>query len=162
MSQVPPTPGSNIVIMPESPEPNLVLRVIWFLFLGWWLSFWAILVAALLQLTIIGIPGGIWVINRLPQIMTLKSSRKLQVTEDQGGVTVVSYGDSEQIKWWIRVIYYVLVGWWGDHPLVVLGMGDGRADHNAPNQFLDGGADGEDTDTPPLGNPLPDNHLRYG
>ena len=112
LSQVPPFPGSNIVIMPESPEPNFVLRVLWFLFLGWWLSFGAIVVAALLQLTIIGIPGGIWVINRLPQIMTLKSSKKLQVTENQGGVTVVSYGDREQLKWWIRAIYYLLVGCW--------------------------------------------------
>ena len=67
MSQQPPSQGSNIVVMSESPEPNILLRVVWFMFVGWWLSFWAIVLATVLQLTIIGIPGAIWVINRIPQ-----------------------------------------------------------------------------------------------
>ena len=112
MSEVPQQPGSTVVVMAESPEPNMVLRVVWFLFVGWWMSFWAISVAVLLQLTLIGIPGAIWVINRIPQVSTLKSSRRLQVSETQAGVTVVSYADREQRKWWIRAIYYVLVGCW--------------------------------------------------
>ena len=112
MSQVPPNQGSNVVIMAESPEPNLVLRVLWFLFVGWWASFLTIIGAGFLQLTIIGIPAAIWVINRIPQIMTLKSSRKLQAVQNQDGVTVVSYSDRQQLKWWVRTIYYVLVGWW--------------------------------------------------
>ena len=112
MSQVPQPQGSTVVIMPESPEPNIVLRVVWFVFVGWWLSFWAITVANLLTFTIIGIPARIWIINRIPQIVTLKSSRKLQVSEQQSGVTVVSYTDEEQLKWWIRTIYFIFVGWW--------------------------------------------------
>ena len=112
MSQVPPDQGSNVVIMAQSPEPNLVLRVLWFIFVGWWASFLTIWVAGLLQLTIIGIPAAIWVINRIPQIMTLKSSRKLQAVQNQDGITVVSFSDRQQLKWWVRTIYYVLVGWW--------------------------------------------------
>ena len=110
MSEVPQQPESTVVVMAESPEPNMVLRVVWFLFVGWWMSFWAISVAVLLQLTLIGIPGAIWVINRIPQISTLKSSRRLQVSETQAGVTVVSYADREQRKWWIEVDP---IGWTG-------------------------------------------------
>ena len=39
MSQQPPSQGSNIVVMSDSPEPNMLLRVVWFVFVGWWLSF---------------------------------------------------------------------------------------------------------------------------
>ena len=104
--------GSTVVVMAESPEPNMVLRVVWFVFVGWWLSFWAITVANLITFTIIGIPLRIWIINRLPQIVTLKSSRTLQVSETDGGVTMISYGDREQRKFWVRCLYFTLVGWW--------------------------------------------------
>ena len=105
------THSQTVVHMP-SPEPNLVLRAVWFVFIGWWLSGLTVLLAVVLQLTIIGIPAAIWLINRIPQITTLKSSRKLQVAETTGGVTVVQYADRQQLPWWSRAIYYVLVGWW--------------------------------------------------
>ena len=50
--------------------------------------------------------------GRIPQIMTLKSSRRLQVSNNDSGVTVIGYSDREQRRWWVRAIYYVLVGWW--------------------------------------------------
>ncbi len=98
--------------MASSPEQNILLRVAWFIFIGWWLSGLTALLAILLQLTIIGIPVAIWLINRVPQITTLKSSRTLQVSEGEGGVVMVAHADREQFPWWGRVIYYVLVGWW--------------------------------------------------
>lgn len=107
-----PPQNTTVVVMAESPEANIAIRAAWFMFAGWWMSFWAISAAALLQLTIIGIPAAVWIVNRIPQVSTLKSSRRLQVAERQAGVTVVSYADREQLKWWVRVIYYVLVGWW--------------------------------------------------
>ena len=110
--QQPPPQNTTVVVMAESPEANMAIRAAWFVFVGWWMSFWAISAAALLQLTIIGIPAAVWIVNRIPQVSTLKSSRRLQVAERQAGVTVVSYSDREQLKWLVRVIYYVLVGWW--------------------------------------------------
>ena len=113
-SQVPvghPTEGGVAVIV-ASPEPNIVLRVAWFAFIGWWLSGWTVLLAILLQLTIIGIRAAIWLINRIPQITTLKSSRKLQTTAGADGVVTVGHADRQQLPWWGRLIYYVLVGWW--------------------------------------------------
>jgi uncharacterized membrane protein YccF (DUF307 family) len=104
--------GGNVVVVAESAEPNLLIRALWFFFVGWWLSGIATLIAILLQLTILGIPLAVWVVNRMPQIVTLKSSRKLSVTTDEAGVTMVMYADREQRPFLHRAIYYVLVGWW--------------------------------------------------
>ena len=100
------------VIVAESPEPNLLIRVLWFLFVGWWLSGLATFVAIVLQLTILGIPLAVFVINRMPQIVTLKSSRRLQIAIDDAGGTVVHHANRPQRSFWVRAAYYVLVGWW--------------------------------------------------
>lgn len=105
-------PPSQTVVVAASPEPNILIRALWFIFIGWWLSGWAVVLAILLQLTIIGIPAAVWLVNRIPQITTLKSSRKLQVTRDEAGGALVTHADREQIPWWIRTIYYIVVGWW--------------------------------------------------
>lgn len=104
--------GNQVVVVAESAEPNLLIRALWFFFVGWWLSGLATLLAILLQLTLIGIPLAIWVINRIPQIVTLKSSRKLAAATDASGVTTVANADREQLPFWQRALYYVLVGWW--------------------------------------------------
>lgn len=108
------------VVVEARPEPNILIRALWFIFLGWWLSGWAVLLAIVLQLTLIGIPAAVWLINRIPQITTLRSSRRLAVSQSAGGVTVVGYADREQLPWWIRTIYYVLVGWWATSIWMVL------------------------------------------
>jgi uncharacterized membrane protein YccF (DUF307 family) len=104
--------GSGVVIIAESAEPNLLIRALWFFFVGWWLSGLATLLAVLLQLTLIGIPLAVWVINRMPQIVTLKSSRKLAVSTNAMGVTTVAHAGREQRPFVQRAVYYVLVGWW--------------------------------------------------
>ena len=48
--------------------PSLLVRFIWWLFIGWWASGIAVTVAWLALISIIGIPLGIWIINRLPSI----------------------------------------------------------------------------------------------
>lgn len=116
MSEQPPEtqfPGSQgTVVVAERPEPNLVIRALWFVAIGWWLSGLTTALAILLQLTIIGIPAAIWAINRIPQITTLKSSRQLQVGTGGSGAVIVGFADRPQRRWWVRAIYYILVGWW--------------------------------------------------
>ena len=116
MSEQPPETrlagSQGTVVVAERPEPNLVIRALWFIAIGWWLSGLTIVLAILLQLTIIGIPAAIWVINRIPQITTLKSSRQLQVGPHQRGAMIVEFADRPQRRWWVRAAYYILVGWW--------------------------------------------------
>ncbi|MFB6081015.1 MAG: YccF domain-containing protein [Haloferacaceae archaeon] len=52
-------------------QHSLVVRAVYFLLVGWWLSFlWANL-AALLAITVVGLPVAIWMFNRLPYVTSL-------------------------------------------------------------------------------------------
>jgi len=82
--------------------PGLVIRALWFLFIGWWLSAVAIGFAYFLCVTIIGLPLAFIVFNQLPLILTLRP-RSPGTGDD---------GTAEQLTWWIRGIWFVLVGWW--------------------------------------------------
>jgi uncharacterized membrane protein YccF (DUF307 family) len=53
------------------PQHNWLLRLIYFVLIGWWLSFLWINAAWIISATIIGLPIGIWMFNRLPGITTL-------------------------------------------------------------------------------------------
>ncbi len=54
--------------------PNLLVRFIWWLLIGWWASGIAVAIAWLALISIIGIPLGIWLINRLPSVLTFSTA----------------------------------------------------------------------------------------
>src|SRR5215211_2455916 len=91
----------------EARPPNLVLRVVWFLLVGWWLTGILTVAAWALNATIIGLPLGLWVINRLPLAATLRPASSQYRLED--GVLRSSV---EQHPFILRAIYFVLIGWW--------------------------------------------------
>jgi uncharacterized membrane protein YccF (DUF307 family) len=47
------------------------IRAIWFVLVGWWAAGIWMFVAYFISLTIIGIPVGIMMLNRLPEVFTL-------------------------------------------------------------------------------------------
>ena len=60
----------NAGIYPPDDIP-FILRVIWFFVLGWELGLTAVVIGYFLCLTIIGMPVGIYILNRIPVILTL-------------------------------------------------------------------------------------------
>jgi hypothetical protein len=50
---------------------NFIIRIIWFLFLGWWLALVWVVFAILACLTIIGLPVGLWMFSKTWAIATL-------------------------------------------------------------------------------------------
>ena len=93
--------------------PNLLVRFIWWLFIGWWASGIAVSIAWIALITIIGIPAGIWIINRLPSILTLRPrTRHWSLGQDEQGRAVVAEAGRPQVAWPIRGIWFLLVGWW--------------------------------------------------
>lgn len=52
-------------------EFPFILRAVWFLVIGWELSFLTILVAYVCGITVVGIPLCIWLLNRIPVVTTL-------------------------------------------------------------------------------------------
>ena len=63
--------------------------------------------------TLIGIPLGIYLINRLPTVLTLRPrTHTWSLGTDETGATVVQDRGRPQVAWPIRGIWFVLVGWW--------------------------------------------------
>ena len=55
----------------ESSQHSLLVRAVWFVFVGWWLSWLWANVAAFLAVTVIGLPIAIPMFNRLPYVTSL-------------------------------------------------------------------------------------------
>ncbi|SFR33192.1 YccF domain-containing protein [Halogeometricum limi] len=58
---------------PESVrgQRSLLVRAVYFVFVGWWLSFVWANAAAILAVTIVGLPVAYWMFNRLPFVTSL-------------------------------------------------------------------------------------------
>jgi hypothetical protein len=83
MSIQPTTPGTSSTTIYQR-GPNLVVRFIWWLFIG-----------------------------RLPSILTLRPrTREWSLGQDGAGNTVVADRGREQVAWPIRGVWFLLVGWW--------------------------------------------------
>lgn len=66
-----------------------------------------------LNVTIIGLPLGLWVLNRIPMVMTLRPMRRT-LTVDRGGdgSEVVRVSDQPQAAFLVRAVWFLLIGWW--------------------------------------------------
>jgi uncharacterized membrane protein YccF (DUF307 family) len=90
-------------------EIPFLLRVIWFFVLGWELTGVWILIAWALNASIIGLPLGLWMIDRVPQILTLKARPGNYLTEENGRSQFIP---AEQPFFLARVFYFLIIGWW--------------------------------------------------
>jgi uncharacterized membrane protein YccF (DUF307 family) len=89
--------------------PHILLRFLWFVFIGWWLSGVWTVIAWVLCVSVIGLPLGVLMLNMLPQVTTLRA-RDIQTQLDERGVISVLH--TPQLPMLIRAIYFVVVGWW--------------------------------------------------
>jgi len=105
-------PSPVVVMAPTVAGPGCLVRALYFLFIGLWLgAIWTGVAWALL-VSVIGLPLGLLMLNRLPQVMTLKPIRTQMRVVNQGGVVLIGQGQIEQRPFWMRALYFVLVGWW--------------------------------------------------
>ncbi len=65
------TTGSTTVVS-QVPQHNILLRAIYFLLIGWWLSAIWMELAYFACLTIIGLPLGFWMFDRVPALVSLR------------------------------------------------------------------------------------------
>ncbi len=101
------------LVIDERPTgPSLIVRAVWFVLVGWWLSGVATAIAYFLCATIIGLPLGFMLFNQLPLILTLRPRSHRQVMAVRDGVTYISGAGVEQLPLLVRAVWFVLVGWW--------------------------------------------------
>lgn len=100
---------SQPILIQRNDGPGLLIRVVYFILLGWWFSaIWAV-AAWILCLTIIGLPFGLYMLNRLPQVVTLRPSRSDLVLTTTGRIIE---RDIPQLPFLLRAVYFLLIGWW--------------------------------------------------
>jgi len=96
----------------REPGVPLLLRILYFFLFGWWATGIWINVAWFLNLTIIGLPLGVWMLNRVPQVLTLRPDSQVLVAHERGGRVEIRTEGLPQRPWPVRALYFVLVGWW--------------------------------------------------
>ena len=93
--------------------PGCLLQLLWFIFVGSWASQAWLLLAWLLNLTIIGLPIGIWMLNRIPQIALLREPAQLTtVVRTPDGRIILRQTDLPQHPFILRALFFLLIGWW--------------------------------------------------
>jgi len=86
-----------------SDDPSLGVRAVWFLLVGWWATGIWLGVAWFLNVTIVGLPLGIKMINATPKVLSLKERDFVDETGSPG---------EQQYGLLVRGVYFVFVGWW--------------------------------------------------
>jgi uncharacterized membrane protein YccF (DUF307 family) len=89
-----------------------ILRVIWFFLVGWYITLPWILIAWLLNVTVIGLPLGLWMLNRVPLVLTLRAQQGYNVATTNGDQVVWSYSGVRQYPFLARALYFIVIGWW--------------------------------------------------
>lgn len=97
---------SPVVVAPDS-SPSILLRAVYFVLVGWWLGLAVSVLAWFLILMVVGLPFGLWLLNRLPAVITLRSQEESWHVRDG----VLRKGQLQH-PFPTRAAYFVFVGWW--------------------------------------------------
>ena len=107
-----PQPMSITTVIEGQRQTGCLVSSLWFIFIGWWVGQLWVLVSWLLLLTIVGIPLGVMMLNRLPQVFALrKNSPETTITTVDGQTTITRSGPAQR-SMLVRAVWFVLVGWW--------------------------------------------------
>src|SRR5438552_1438167 len=68
------TQTPQVVVQMKSQQPGMLLRIAWFLFVGWWACQVALLAAWAFTLLVITILLGMYILIKLPFVFTLRSA----------------------------------------------------------------------------------------
>jgi uncharacterized membrane protein YccF (DUF307 family) len=100
----------------EAPQrgPGCLVQLLWYLFIGWWVTQIWVAVAWVLLVSIVGIPLGVWMLHRVPLVLALRDPREVRYRMTQIGNDAWIYvaTGAEQYPFLVRALYFVLVGWW--------------------------------------------------
>lgn len=108
------TDQPNVNIQRRSNNPGCLVSGLWFIFFGWWIGGLATLFAWLMNITILGLPVGLFILNNLPFLLILQppGSETIFQTTPNGAPVAIQERGVRQINWFLRALFFILVGWW--------------------------------------------------
>jgi len=93
--------------------PHILVRAVWYLFIGWWLTAILMVAAWIAAITLVGLPLSFYLVNRIPTVLTLRPRREQHaMVLGEHGVTRYRRVATQQTSTLVRIVYFVLVGWW--------------------------------------------------
>lgn len=104
--------GEYMHVTIERPGFPWMLRALYFVFIGWWFTLIWINVAWAANATVIGLPLGLWMLNRVPQVLTLRPVAVETHAYVVGDRLYVRSTGVRQHFWFVRLLYFALIGWW--------------------------------------------------
>ena len=103
----------SATVMELKTGPHILVRVVWYLFAGWWLTGIAMAIAWLGGITIIGLPLSFYIVNRIPTTLTLRPRReRYSLVTGPDGITRYERIATQQTSSIIRLAYFIVLGWW--------------------------------------------------
>ncbi len=104
---------STVFVSGSQKNPGCLVQLLWFVFIGWWAGQIWIALAWSLMLTVVGIPLGVMMMNKIPQVIALRGQSSGITVTTVGNVTTVTANTSApQHNILLRAIYFLLIGWW--------------------------------------------------
>jgi uncharacterized membrane protein YccF (DUF307 family) len=122
-----PQMNNVVVVNVNKPNQSFLVRVIWYLFIGWWLGFFWLNVGYFFCFTVIGLPLGLLMLNRLPWVLTLRpvgqdvnvnvstTTTTTNSATTNTTTTTVNIGSTQQYSMLVRALYFVFVGSWAGY-----------------------------------------------
>lgn len=89
---------------------NILLRILWMIFVGWWLSGLFYIVGAVLTLLIVTAPLGMVVIQKIGWAFSLYKESKYQTGYTETGEAIQI--EKQNTNFLIRFLYFIFIGWW--------------------------------------------------
>ena len=105
-------PARTVTEQRTGKQHNFLVRALWYIFVGWWLTGIALTIGYLAGLTIAGLPLAFWIFNRTGTLLTLRRRTEVERLETTSGQIGVTTGTRRQRSLLLRAVYFVFVGWW--------------------------------------------------
>jgi len=103
----------NAVVIDTRQNPGCLIQVLWFALVGWWLGQAWMAVAWFFMVTIVGIPIGVIMLNKIPKVIALREEpQRVLLSTGADGRRYRREVQVPEINILVRGLYFVLIGWW--------------------------------------------------
>jgi uncharacterized membrane protein YccF (DUF307 family) len=118
-----PQMNNVVVVNVNKSSSNFLVRALWYIFIGWWLGYFWLSIGYFFCFTIIGLPLGLMMLNRLPWVLTLRpASKDVNVNVSTSTsmtasttTTTITIGGTQQYNMLVRALYFVFIGSWAGY-----------------------------------------------